>query len=81
MYLDWRLMLMTQCDRIIQYINDFGSISTLEAFYEFGCMRLAARIADLREKGYSIVSETVTAKNRYGEPVSYSRYRWGEDNG
>ena len=66
---------MTQSERIIKYMNDFGSITTLEAFTELGITRLASRIHDIRRMGIEIESETVKGKNRYDEPVHYSRYR------
>ena len=40
---------MTQCERIINYIEDNGSITQLDALREFGCMRLASRISDLKK--------------------------------
>ena len=43
---------MTQCERIIDYIKQFGSISTLEAFNDLGVARLASRIHDLKGQGY-----------------------------
>ena len=35
---------MTQCERIILYMRKFGSITTLQAFEDIGCTRLASRI-------------------------------------
>lgn len=67
---------MTQAERIIRHLNDYGSITSLEAMKEYGIMRLASRISDLKDDGYEIVSERETAKNRYGEKVSYARYRF-----
>lgn len=67
-------MIKTQCERIIDYINDFGSITSMEAMQDLGCMRLASRICDLKRRGYKIVSKTEIGKNRYGDPMSYSRY-------
>lgn len=67
-------MIKTQCERIIDYINDFGSITSIEAMQDLGCMRLASRICDLKRRGYKIVSKTEIGKNRYGEPITYSRY-------
>ena len=67
----------TQCDRIIMYMQEYGSISTLEAFNDLGVARLASRIHDLRSKGYKIKSETKTSKNRFGETTSYKVYRLG----
>lgn len=66
---------MTQCDRIIKYMQDFGSISSWEAMRDIGCMRLASRIHDLRKMGIGIEKEMVTTKNRYGESKTYARYR------
>lgn len=64
----------TQCERIIQYMQDFGSITTREAFNDIGCTRLASRIHDLTRQGYRIESRFVTGKNRYGDKVSFKRY-------
>lgn len=66
---------MTQCERVLQYMDDFGTISTLEAFNDLGVTRLASRIHDLKRKGYRIESETRSSRNRYGESVHYSVYR------
>lgn len=70
----------TQNQRILDYIERHGSITALEAMRDIGCMRLAARIADLKELGYPIVSETVTVDNRYGEKCHVKKYRMDEDN-
>ena len=71
---------MTQCERIVKYMEDFGSISPMEAMQDLGCQRLAARIADLRDQGVGITSEWETKKNRYGESTTYKRYRLEETN-
>ena len=68
-------MVATQCDRIIRHLEDYGSITAVEAMQEYGIQRLAARIADLRKRGFPIVSEIVTGKNRYGETTHYAVYR------
>ena len=65
---------MTQCERIIRHLQDYGSISSLEAMQDYGIMRLASRINDLKNKGYKIISITEKSKNRYGEPTKYSVY-------
>lgn len=64
----------TQCDRIKQYMNDFGSISPKEAYNDLGVMRLASRISEMRMRGVAIGSKMETGKNRYGEPIKYKRY-------
>jgi len=65
---------MTQCEKIIEYIKEFGSITTMEAFSDLGITRLASRIHDLRNVGYEIEREIIRTKNRYGEPVHFMRY-------
>lgn len=71
----------TQCDMILRYMQENGSITQMEAAEEFGCWRLAARIADLRRAGYSIKSDMVSQKNRYGKPISFARYAICEEAG
>lgn len=64
----------TQEQRILNYIDEFGSITQMEAFFDLGVMRLASRISDLKKDGVAIKKEMITAKNRYGENVSFARY-------
>lgn len=68
-------MKTTQCERILRHLKDYGSITSLEAVTEYGIMRLASRINDLRAQGIAIVSEVALGKNRYGETTHYSVYR------
>jgi hypothetical protein len=65
---------VTQCERILRHLQDYGSITQAEAVTEYGCYRLGARIWDLRAQGVPIKSETVTGKNRYGERTCFARY-------
>ena len=71
---------MNQKERILRHLADYGSITSLEAVNEYGIMRLASRVVDLKKMGYPIISEYESALNRYGERVSYSRYRMEEGN-
>ena len=64
----------TQCDRIVDYMRQHGSITQLEAYNELGVFRLASRINDLRRHGYNIVSKSEEVKNRSGEKCKISRY-------
>lgn len=69
---------MTQCERIIKYMQDFGSITSAEAMSELGVFRLASRINDLKNQGYIIYTKIECGKNRYGEPTHYARYSLNE---
>ena len=65
---------MTQKDRVLKYLNDFGSITRAEGFTELGIVELPARICELQRDGYQFSRETVSAKNRYGDVVTFTRY-------
>ena len=72
-------MKLTQCDRILRHLQDFGAITSLEAITEYGILRLASRINDLKRRGYNISAERGKGKNRYGEQTSFAIYRLMED--
>lgn len=65
----------TQCDKIIKYIKDFGSITAFEAFTDLGITQLAARVFELKNKGYEFETEFRSVKNRYGETVYFKAYK------
>lgn len=67
-------MKSTQCEKVLEYMRQFGSITQLEALHDIGCMRLASRISDLRAQGYPIGRRIRTSKNRYGDTVSFAEY-------
>ena len=65
---------ITQSQRVLEYILQFGSITQLDALSDLGVMRLASRISDLRGQGYNIVSKSEAVKNRFGETCHIKRY-------
>lgn len=67
-------MKATQAERVLAYIEKFGSITQYEALNDLGVMRLASRISDLKRNGYPIKSETVAVKNRFEETCYIKRY-------
>lgn len=67
-------MKISQKQRIINYIREFGSISSWEAYSDLGITQLGARIDQLKKDGYIFKTEWESNKNRYGEPVSYKKY-------
>lgn len=64
---------MTQRSRVLMYMREYGSITSLEAFRDLGITRLSGVIFDLR-KDHAIGSTTESSRNRYGEKTSYSWY-------
>ena len=67
-------MRTTQKDRIINYIRQFDSISSWEAYADLGITQLGARIDQLKKDGYKFKTEWVSNTNRFGEKTYYKRY-------
>ena len=65
---------MTHCMRVLNYMREYGGITTLDAFRDLGVARLSARIKDLRDSGYTIIGNMVEVKDRYGEKCHVKRY-------
>ena len=74
----WRKLEMTQCEMILHYMRENGSITAWEAMREIGCMRLGSRICDLRRAGHKIHTNSETRKNRWGVMTTYARYTLAE---
>jgi len=67
-------MKINQRQRIINYIREFGSITSLEAYKDLGITQLATRIKELKELGYEFITKWESSKNRFGEKTDYKRY-------
>ena len=66
---------MTQADKILKFIDEYGSINPMQALNHLAVMRLAARISDLEKAGHKFKHEPTSGKNRYGETVNYMTYK------
>ena len=64
----------THQERVLQYIVQFGSISSMEAFRDLGVTRLSAVIFCLKKKGHKLKATTEHCKNRFGRDVYFARY-------
>lgn len=71
---------LTQRDKILSYIKQFGRISSWEAYSELGITQLGARIFELKELGYVFAKTRVNTTNRLGEKTHYDEYRLAEVN-
>ena len=68
---------MTQAEMILNHLQTHGSITPLEAQELFGCMRLGARIWDLKHAGHHIIAEREEGLNKFGDKCHWARYRMG----
>ena len=57
-------MSATQNRQILQHMRERGSITPYLALKRFGCLRLAARVWDLREEGHVINAVMVSRNGR-----------------
>lgn len=64
-------------NRILDYIKEFGSITTKDAFIDLGCTRLSEYIRQLRLE-YNIEDKWEKGTNRWGETTEFKRYWLGE---
>lgn len=71
-------MKKTQKERILDYIKQFGSISSWEAYADLGITQLGARIDQLKKEGYLFQADWESNTNRFGERVNYKRYKLSE---
>lgn len=70
----------TQKAEVLRHIQEEGSITSWEAFMEYGITRLSAIIFVLRhDENMAIETSTVTKKNRYGNIVNFAKYSLNEN--
>lgn len=50
---------MSQADAILHHLAGGRSLTALDALQKFGCLRLAARVAELRDRGHLIACRIV----------------------
>ena len=64
----------TQNMRIIEFIREHGSITPIDALNNIGCLRLSARIHDLKDMGYRFKTVSETVKFADGRSKTFARY-------
>ena len=71
----------TQCEQVLHYLSNGGTLTPLDALRLFGCNRLAARINDLKRKGHEIAVAMVDVETASGGTAHVARYSmpywWG----
>lgn len=66
-------MSQSQNNLVLSHLKAGHTITPMEALAKFGCMRLAARIKDLRQSGHHIAT-TMELDERTGK--RWARYSW-----
>lgn len=60
--------------RLLNYLEEFGGITSIDAIRNLGDTRLSATIFNLRKKGFDIWDIRKEMQNRYGETVNFKYY-------
>lgn len=68
----------TQVKRILEYLEEYGTITSFDAENHLGVRRLASRISEMKKNGMRFKWEWVTVKDRFGCNCRVKRY-WLED--
>lgn len=66
-------MKISQEKMVLNHLEDFKSITTWEAYKDYGITRLSDRIFTLR-KVYDITDEWEYGINRYGKKIRWKKY-------
>ena len=67
----------SQNRKVLGWMKEHGSITPQDAL-TFGCMRLAARIKDLRDGGTDIITDTMEYTDTDGKTTRFASYRLRE---
>lgn len=64
----------TQNELVLEYLQAYGSITSLQAFNDLGVTRISARIFDLKAEGHHIEDEFISVPRRNGERAQVKKY-------
>lgn len=70
---------LTQRDMVLNYIREYGSISSWDAYRDLGITQLATRISELKDHDYKFTKERIYTKTRFGVPTHYDKYKLVEE--
>lgn len=67
--------MMSQCERLLQYLQEHNTIDPLEAWKILGIYRLSSRIYDLKSDGHRIETHKKKITNQFNEKTSVAQYK------
>lgn len=66
---------MTHLQQIKAHLDKGQPINPMQAFSEYGCFRLGARIHELKQAGYPVKKRMIEVENRRGDLCRVAEYR------
>ena len=64
----------SQSEQILIYLRAGNKLTPAEALRKFGCLRLAARVFDLRQAGYDIRDDLIEVDTQHGGTAHVAAY-------
>ena len=68
----------TQCERLLEHLKLGLPLTAHKALYGYSCLRLAARMWDLRQMGHQIERRMVEVQTRDGRRARVAEYFLGQ---
>lgn len=65
----------TQREAVERHLKDWGHLTSLDAFRDYGITRLSSIIFNMRKDGWNINTLDQKTTNRYGNSVTYALYQ------
>ena len=65
-----------QKDMVLWHLKSFKTLTSYQAFKEYGITRLSAIIFNIRKQGYDISTQTESIKNRFNRTVDFAIYTY-----
>jgi hypothetical protein len=65
---------MSQKEMVRKYLEENGSITSIECFEKLKIVDLQKAIQLLRKENYRIIDTWIHKKNCYGKPVKFKKY-------
>ena len=66
---------MTQADRLLNYLTEYGPITALGCWAILGIYRASDAAYKLRKQGKPVQTTIVEVKNKFGEVIRVAEYR------
>lgn len=67
-------MKLTQKQKVVKYIQKYGSITSWEAYKNLGITQFATRVKELKMEGYEFKTQWESKINVDGKLVRFKRY-------
>lgn len=66
---------MTKKEKVLKHLQTYGTITSWQAFQEYGATRLSGIIFELRKEGYTISTNESSGVDCCGNRSNYATYK------